>query len=127
DTAAAGVIGLAGRASPLTTVRVCGVSACTAAAAVAGTDGCTAAVVVRGAANAGAAGSIDFLGSIGGRNGSANRGRFGVTPGELFGKIIGVIMTTSSVRSFCAASLRKRRPRIGMSPMPGTFASVLFI
>ena len=44
--------------------------------------------------------------------------------GELFGRISGVIITTSSVWFFCAALLLNSRPRIGMSPMPGIFCSV---
>ena len=56
--------------------------------------------------------------------GSTRRGRFEVTPGELFGRISGVIITTSSVWSFCAALLLNSKPRIGMSPMPGIFCIV---
>ena len=47
--------------------------------------------------NAGGGSSIVFFGSIGTMNGSAMRGRFGVTPLEPRGRITGVIMTTSSV------------------------------
>ena len=50
-----------------------------------------------------------------------------VTPGELDRRICGVIITTSSVRFFCAALLRNSCPRIGMSPMPGIFCSVEFM
>jgi len=71
--------------------------------------------------------SLECFGSSGGKNVSGIRGVLGVTPGELFARISGVIITTSSVRSFCAAWLWKSSPRIGMSPMPGTFWSVLFI
>ena len=35
-----------------------------------------------------------------------------------------MIMTTSSVRFFCAALLRNSRPSTGMSPIPGIFCSV---
>ena len=91
--------------------------ACGAATAAAAAD--------VGGVNAGAGASTDFFCSSVGRNGSGTRGRFGVTPFELRGRISGVIITTSSVRSFCAASLRNSNPRIGMSPMPGTFCIVL--
>src|SRR5205085_2884590 len=74
-----------------------------------------------GATNAGGGGSNDFFCGSGGRYGSAWRGRVAVTPAEPFGRISGVIMTTSSVWSFCAALLRNRRPRMGMSPRPGIF------
>ena len=38
-----------------------------------------------------------------------------------------MIITTSSVRSLLAALLRNRRPRIGMSPIPGIFCIVVLI
>jgi hypothetical protein len=60
-------------------------------------------------------------------NGSIRRGRTGVTPTDPFGRISGVIITTSSVCPFCAALLLNSRPRIGMSPMPGIFCSDEFI
>ena len=53
------------------------------------------------------------------------------TPVELRRRIVGVIITTSSVWSLRAALLRNSSPRIGMSPMPGIFdiceVTVLFM
>ena len=74
--------------------------------------------------NAGGGGATDFSCGSAGMYGSGVRGRFGVTPRELFGRISGVIITTSSVWCFCAALLLNRRPRMGMSPMPATFCIV---
>src|SRR6476659_8183099 len=49
--------------------------------------------------------SCDLRGSRVGINGSARRGSSRVTPDELLARISGVIITTSSVRFFCAALL----------------------
>ncbi len=96
------------------------------AARFAGADACAgvagaASAPERGVVNAGGGAGNDFLSDIVGRYGSYCRGRFGVTPLELFGRMCGVIITTSSVWFFCADLLLKSRPRTGMSPMPGTF------
>ena len=74
----------------------------------------------------GGVGFTCFCGS-GGKYSSGCLGRFGVTPGELLGRISGVIITTSSVWFFCAALLLNSRPRIGISPMPGIFCIVEFM
>ena len=58
---------------------------------------------------AGAGGGTDFFNSdSGGMNESGYFGRSGVTPGELFGRISGVIITTSSVWSRFDALLLNR-------------------
>src|SRR6185503_20242584 len=68
--------------------------------------------------NAGGGGAIDWFCGVGDRYGSFILGSASVTPGDSVRRISGVIITTSSVRSFCAALLRNNCPRIGMSPMP---------
>ena len=103
-----------GVASPFTTVRAFGVSAVTAAAAAAGSRGLpsgplrtagTGAVVVSltepgGRVNAGGGNGTDCFSGTGGMNGSDIRGSSEVTPVEFLARICGVIITTSSVRSF---------------------------
>jgi hypothetical protein len=58
--------------------------------------------------NAGGGGATDSLSCSGERNGSFSRGSWFVTPVDPSPSRIGVIITTSSVRFFCAALLRNR-------------------
>jgi len=105
------VADVAGAVAPaLTTGTELGVRAETAAAAAAGllfdagfageafgAGACCSAAPVAWRRNAGGGMSIDFFSGMGCRNCSWTRGRFGVTPFELRGRISGVIITTSSV------------------------------
>src|SRR5262245_11095197 len=109
-----------------------GIGAAGAAAGIAGAAaGAGAAAAPRGAVvvvvagNAAGGGSNVFF--AGDMNGSWILGKLPVTPFDPFGRISGVIITTSSVWPFCAALLLNSRPRTGMSPMPGIFWTDEFI
>jgi hypothetical protein len=84
-------------------------------------SGCGSSSVFAAPGSRGAGGGSIFFGGV--RNGSLKVGSPSAAPMEPRRRIWGVIITTSSVCSFCAALLRNRYPRIGMSPMPGIFCN----